>query len=264
MQQVVMNLVINGAESIGEGKKGQVRVTTREELLLADDLRVRYGAPELNPGDYVILEVADNGCGMDESTRARIFDPFFTTKFTGRGLGLAAVQGIVRGHHGAISVTTTPHQGSTFRIALPAARDRRVVTRTKPTPQDLNGTGLVLVVDDEPIVLQTTRAILERHGYQVMTAANGELAVDKVREKKDELALVILDLTMPVMGGEEALGHIKAVAPRLPVILSSGFDATEATKRFAGQTLAGFIHKPSTVANLLEVVKAALPLRPKT
>ena len=263
MQQVVMNLVINGAESIGEGKKGQVRVTTREVLLLADDLRLTYGAPELKPGDYVILEVADNGCGMDESTRARIFDPFFTTKFTGRGLGLAAVQGIVRGHHGAISVTSTPHQGSTFRIALPAAHDRRVVTRTKPQPQDLNGTGLVLVVDDEPIVLQTTRAILERHGYQVMTAANGELAVDQVREKKDELALVILDLTMPVMGGEEAFGHIRAVAPRLPVILSSGFDATEATKRFAGQTLAGFIHKPSTVANLLEAVKAALPMRPK-
>jgi CheY-like chemotaxis protein len=123
----------------------------------------------------------------------------------------------------------------------------------------LNGTGLVLVVDDEPIVLQTTRAILERHGYQVMTAANGELAVDAVLEKKDELVLVILDLTMPVMGGEEALGHIKAAAPRLPVILSSGFDGTEATKRFAANTLAGFIHKPSTVENFLEAVKAALP-----
>jgi two-component system CheB/CheR fusion protein len=259
MQQVVMNLVINGAESVGESKKGEVRVTTREKLLSAEDLQTIYGTTEIKPGPYVVLEVSDNGSGMDETIRQRIFDPFFTTKFTGRGLGLAAVQGIIRGHHGAISVTSTPHQGSTFRIALPAVHERRSAARSQPQLGDLNGVGLVLVVDDEPIVLTTTRAILERHGYQVITAANGELAIDAVRENRDKLALVILDLTMPVMGGQEALRHIKALAPELPVILTSGYDAADAVDQLGEHSVAGFIHKPSNVTDMLEAVKRVVP-----
>ncbi|HTV16965.1 MAG TPA: chemotaxis protein CheB [Acidobacteriaceae bacterium] len=258
MQQVVMNLVINGAESIGERRKGEVCVITREEVLSAENLRTIYGTADIKPGSFVVLEVTDNGCGMDEAIRQRIFDPFFTTKFTGRGLGLAAVQGIVRGHHGAISVSSAPREGSTFLVALPAAHERRTSPREPTQPLDLRGSGLVLVVDDEPIVLTTTRAILERHGYQVLTAANGELAVDAVRENRDKLALVILDLTMPVMGGEEALGRIKQIAPQLPVILSSGYDAAEAVRQFGENSLAGFIHKPSTVVKLLEAVQRAL------
>jgi CheY-like chemotaxis protein len=254
-----MNLVINAAESIGELKRGQVRVSTRLEELSSDELRVNFATAGLNPGAYVVLEVADDGCGMDDNTRKRIFDPFFTTKFTGRGLGLAAVQGIVRGHRGGIRVSSAPGKGSVFQIALPALEDVKAHSVQKPDIEDLYGTGLVLVVDDEEIVLEITQATLERYGYTILTAANGELGVQAVRDHKDELALVILDSTMPVMGGEEALRHIKALAPKLPVILSSGYDSSKAISRSGEKGLAGFIHKPFMLTNLLETVKSALP-----
>jgi PAS domain S-box-containing protein len=259
MQQIVMNLVINGAESIGEGKRGQVRVSTTAREMGADELRLNYASAALNPGTYVVLEVEDDGCGMDDKTRGRIFDPFFTTKSAGRGLGLAAVQGIIRGHHGGIRVSSTPGKGSIFQIILPALP----VVKTTPIPkheaQDLHGTGLVLVIDDEAIVRQVTRTALELYGYRVLSAANGELGVQAVRDYKDQLALVILDSTMPVMGGEETLKHIKALAPVLPVILSSGYDASQAISRSGEQALAGFIRKPFTFTDLLETVKSALP-----
>jgi CheY-like chemotaxis protein len=258
MQQVVMNLVINGAEAIGECKNGHVRVRTWAGDFSADDLRVKYSSPELAPGSYVVLEVADNGSGMDETTRRRIFDPFFTTKFAGRGLGLAAVQGIVHGHQGTLHVSSTVGRGSLFRMLLPTAAVPNATVEPRASIQDVRGAGMVLVVDDEEIVLKTTRAILEHHGYRVITAPNGELGVEAVRENQKDLVAVILDLTMPVMGGEEALGHIKAIAPSLPVILSSGYDASQATHRFGEDLLAGFLHKPSTVSEMLLTLKAAI------
>lgn len=258
MQQVLMNLVINGAEAIGEGNKGRVRIATRLEEVTEEGIRGNAAASELSPGPYVCLEVVDNGSGMDEKTQARIFDPFFTTKFTGRGLGLASVQGIIRGHHGAIGVVSTPGQGSTFQVLLPAVSTAIAQSAPEPKPESLYGTGLILVIDDEDLVLRTTSAILEGHGYQVVTAANGDLGVQIVREKKDELALVILDLTMPAMGGEETFAEIKLVAPKLPIILSSGYDASQAISRFGEQALAGFIQKPGSVTTLLGTVKAAL------
>jgi PAS domain S-box-containing protein len=258
MQQVVMNLVINGAESIGESKNGHVRVRTWAGGFSADDLRVKYSSPELAPGDYVVLEVVDNGSGMDETTSRRIFDPFFTTKFAGRGLGLAAVQGIVHGHQGTLHVSSTLGKGSSFRMLLPAAAVSNATLEPRASAQDVRGSGLVLVVDDEEIVLKTTRAILEHHGYRVITATNGELGVEAARENHKDLVAVILDLTMPVMGGEEALGRIKDIAPSLPVILSSGYDASQATNRFGEDLLAGFLHKPSTVSEMLLTLKAAI------
>jgi CheY-like chemotaxis protein len=146
-----------------------------------------------------------------------------------------------------------------FQIALPALEDVKAHSVQKPDIEDLYGTGLVLVVDDEEIVLEITQATLERYGYTILTAANGELGVQAVRDHKDELALVILDSTMPVMGGEEALRHIKALAPKLPVILSSGYDSSKAISRSGEKGLAGFIHKPFMLTNLLETVKSALP-----
>jgi len=259
MQQIVMNLVINGAESIGERKRGQVRVSTTAREISADELRLNYASAGLTPGTYVVLEVSDDGCGMDEKTRRRIFDPFFTTKFTGRGLGLAAVQGIVSRHHGGIRVSSTFGKGSVFQIVLPAVPVVKATSNPKTEIQDLHGTGLVLVIDDEAIVLQVTRATLELYGYRVLSASNGELGVQAVRDHKDQLGLVILDSTMPVMGGEEALTQIKALAPILPVILSSGYDASQAISRSGEQALAGFIRKPFTLTTLLETVKSALP-----
>jgi two-component system, chemotaxis family, CheB/CheR fusion protein len=258
MQQVLMNLVINGAEAIGEGKAGYVRVRTWSEYFDADSLRSSYSSSELSAGRYVILEVADSGCGMDEHTQRRIFDPFFTTKFTGRGLGLAALQGIVRGHQGMLQVSSRPGEGSSFRMLLPAVNAEKISSPPKAATLDLRGGGLVLLIDDEDIVLQTTRTILERNGYRVVTAANGQLGVEAVRKHKEELAAIILDLTMPVMGGEEALGHIKKIAPSVPVILSSGYDASQAIARFGENQLAGFLHKPSTVEAMLLTVKSVV------
>ena len=259
MHQVIMNLVIYGAEAMGEGNTGKVRISTKLLQVNTESLRRDYPADTLSPAAYVVLEVTDTGSGMDENTRSRIFDPFFTTKFTGRGLGLASVQGIVRGHRGAIRVQSKVGLGSTFTILFPAVHALRdEPTKVELKPEDLHGTGLVLVVDDDEIAQCTMRAILERNGYQVLTAANGEIAVREVREHKDELALVILDLTMPVMGGEEAFAEINVLAPDLPVILTSGYDAGEAVNKFGSNALAGFIQKPSTVTNLLEIVKAAL------
>jgi CheY-like chemotaxis protein len=257
MQQLVMNLVINGAEAIGEGRRGSVRVTTGHEVLDPEIIDRNFSGDNLRAGTYVSLEVADSGSGMDEATKAKIFDPFFTTKFTGRGLGLAAALGIVRGHHGAIRVYSTPNRGTTFKMLFPGS-PAQIPKKSEQKLPDVHGTGLVLVVDDEEMVLRLAEPALQRYGYQVLTASNGEVAVQLVRERGNELAMVILDLTMPVMGGEEALVQIKAIRPELPVVLSSGYDERQAVNRFTERHLAGFLQKPYSVQKLLETVKTAL------
>ena len=258
IRQLVMNLVINAAEAIGEGRPGWVRITSRQERFDQEFVRLNFPSGEIRPGTFVTLEIADSGAGMDEATKARIFDPFFTTKFTGRGLGLSAALGIVKGHRGAIRVHSTSGKGTTFKVYFPALPSARVPKREEPKTQDLRGTGLVLLVDDEDTVIHPATAALRRYGYEVMIASNGEAAVEQVRLHAQELALVILDLTMPVMGGEEAWAQIKAIRPDLPVILSSGYDEGQAMKRFGDQNAAGFIQKPYSVQKLLETVKAAL------
>jgi two-component system CheB/CheR fusion protein len=258
IRQLVMNLVINAAEAIGEGKPGSVRIASRQERFDREFVRLNFPGGEIEPGTFVALEIADSGSGMDEATKARIFDPFFTTKFTGRGLGLSAALGIVKGHRGAIRVHSTPGQGTVFKVYFPALPSARIPKREETKTQDLRGTGLVLLVDDEDTVLHPAAAALRRYGYEVMIAPNGETAVDQVRLHAQELSLVLLDLTMPVMGGEEAWAQIKDIRPDLPVILSSGYDEGQAMKRFGDRNVAGFIQKPYSVRKLLELVKSAL------
>jgi CheY-like chemotaxis protein len=257
IRQLVMNLVINAAEAIGEGKPGWVRVTTRLEHLDQALIRLHYPTGEIRPGASIALEVADSGAGMDEATKARIFDPFFTTKFTGRGLGLSAALGIVKGHRGAIRVQSAPGRGTTFKVVFPALLTVRPAKREEPRAQDLRGAGLILLVDDEDTVLHPAAAALLRYGYDVLTARDGESAVNQVRQRAPDLSMVILDLTMPQMDGEEAYAAIKAIRRDLPVILSSGYDEGQAMKRFANHDLAGFIQKPYSIQKLLEVVKSA-------
>jgi signal transduction histidine kinase len=244
IQQVVMNLVINAAEAIGEGNKGLVRITTKLQQLDAKYLRQNFPGHALNPGSYVVLEVSDSGCGMDENTLAKIFDPFFTTKFTGRGLGLASVQGIVRAHHGGLCLESAVGRGTTFTVLFPSVQAPATNSTVGPKPEDLRGTGTVLVVDDEQMALTTMQSILERNGYQVRTATNGEIAVNIVREHKNELALVILDLAMPDMGGDKAFVQITALAPDLPILLTSGYDAMEVIGKLGSDAPAGFIQSP--------------------
>ena len=247
MQQLVMNLVINAAEAIGD-QTGTVEVTTC----------VRHAT---GSGVSVCLVVRDTGCGMDEPTRSQIFDPFFTTKFTGRGLGLAAVQGIVRSHGGTIQVKSHPGQGSDFEVCLPAM-ERHAGLWQEPqaakTPPALSGSGVVLVVDDEEIVRRTAKATLQRYGYTVVEAENGREAVDLFQRMLDTVAVVLLDLTMPVMSGEETYRWMRALNPSVPVIVSSGYDEMEAARRFGGEGVMDFIKKPYVAQSLAEKVKAAI------
>ncbi len=256
IRQIVMNLAVNAAEAIGD-IPGTVSVTTGELTCRREDLLDAIPAGDPPPGRYVYIEVSDTGCGMDSATLARIFDPFFTTKFTGRGLGLPAVLGIVRGHNGVIKVKTAPGQGSSFRILFPSFERPVEADRPVPSSTAWRGSGTVLVVDDEEGVRKLAKAMLERLGFTVMLAADGMEAVDVFRAHADEIACVLLDLTMPRLDGAETFAELRKLKPGIRVVLSSGYLAEQATLDIASQDLAGFAHKPYQLSVLAEVFKRA-------
>jgi PAS domain S-box-containing protein len=258
MQQIVMNLVINGAEAIGpEG--GSVLVRTAVEAVDEHYAATvsASGPGRLPTGSYVCLEVHDTGSGMSPETLAKIFDPFFTTKFAGRGLGLSAVLGIVRSHNGGLKVYSRPSQGTTFKVLFPVSANR-VDAEPAPAAPDLSGEGTILIVDDEEIVRQTARHALVRYGYETLTAPDGAQAVEIYRDRPHGIAAVLLDLTMPVMSGEETLRRLHGINPQVKVLLTSGYNEVEAVQRFAGKGLAGFIQKPYTAASLAKKIKEVL------
>jgi two-component system cell cycle sensor histidine kinase/response regulator CckA len=255
LQQLIMNLVINGAEAIGS-TGGRVVVSTRRQQLDSQFVSDNLAGDEIEPGEFLLLEVHDTGHGMDEATIARIFDPFFTTKFTGRGLGLAAVLGIVRGHRGALKVYSNPGQGTTFKVYLPVTKGQ-VVSKPQAAPLDFRGSATVLVVDDEEVVQKLASATLERYGYRVLIASNGREALDIFQTADREIALVLLDMTMPVMSGEETLVQLKKLRPTLRVIASSGYNEIEALRRF-GTGIKSFLQKPYRGSELAEKVKLIL------
>jgi DNA-binding NtrC family response regulator len=215
--------------------------------------------PDLPAGDYVFLEVSDSGSGMTAETQARIFDPFFTTKFTGRGLGLAAVQGIVRGHKGAMKVDSELGRGTTFKLLFPAATGGR---ETSKAPQEASpawqGTGTVLVVDDEETMRSTIAQMMPLLGFDHVLAADGREAVEIFRANPAQFTLVLLDLTMPHMDGEQGFTEMRRLWPDVRVVLMSGFDAHEALVRFKGRGLASFLQKPFTIAALRTTIQAVL------
>jgi PAS domain S-box-containing protein len=253
LRQVVMNLITNAAEAV-DGAEGTIALRTAVEELGAAALARAVGGADLEPGRYVCVTVEDTGSGMDEDTLAHIFEPFFTTKFAGRGLGLAAVLGIVRAHGGGILVDAAPGCGTTFRVLFPAS-DRAAEPAAAPRAGEMARRLSVLVVDDEPSVRGVARAMLERLGHTVVVAEHGEEALALVRGGADP-DLVLLDMTMPVMDGRETLRALREVRPGLPVLLSSGY--AEADLAGDGERWTGFVQKPYTPSALAEAIEAAL------
>jgi PAS domain S-box-containing protein len=257
LRQVIMNLVINASEAIGE-KDGAITVATGNMHADADYLATCHTAPGMTPGEFVWFEVSDDGCGMPADVQARIFDPFFTTKFTGRGLGLAAVLGIVRGHKGAMNVCSEPGMGTTFRILLPAvAGTSDDIDAPATTDTAWRAEGLALVVDDDETVRAITARMLRSFGFDVETACDGREGVDKLTAA-GAVRAVLLDLTMPKLDGEQAFQEMRLIDPGVRVLLMSGFSEQEAIKRFAGKGLAGFLQKPFNVGALRDRLREVL------
>jgi two-component system, cell cycle sensor histidine kinase and response regulator CckA len=258
LRQVVMNLITNASDALGD-ENGSIQVSSGVMECDRVYLSESYLDDNLPEGRYVYLEVSDTGCGMDAETRSRIFDPFFTTKLLGRGLGLAAVLGIVRGHKGAIKVYSEPGQGTTFKILFPAVdwtpADRTQIAE-QSTPPPLGGT--VLLVDDDESVLNVASMMLERLGFTVLTASDGQKGLEVFRERATEIDCVLLDLSMPRLSGDEVFREMRRIRSDVRVILSSGYNEHEVTQRFVGQGLAGFVQKPYTLEKLREILRNIL------
>ncbi|PJC71131.1 MAG: histidine kinase, partial [Zetaproteobacteria bacterium CG_4_8_14_3_um_filter_59_5] len=254
----IMNLLINASDAIGE-RNGDITISTGLTEADANELRSAHAADDVQPGEFVYLEVTDNGSGMDKSVQEKLFDPFFTTKFTGRGLGMSAVLGIVRGHHGAIRLISEPGKGSTFRVLLPAsAGDGEAETAPAAAESLSPACGMVLIVDDELPVRETARLMLEDFGFTTMTAADGVEGVAAYREHQAEIVAVLLDMTMPNMDGRTCFAELKRINPDVKVLLSSGYNEQETTTRFTGQGLSGFLQKPYTPEALRSKIREVL------
>jgi CheY-like chemotaxis protein len=258
LRQVVMNLITNASDAIG-ASQGAITVSTGRMHASREYLAESYLVSQVADGEYVYFDVRDDGCGMDEETRARIFDPFFTTKFAGRGLGLAAVLGIVRGHHGAIRIESTPGKGTAFRVLFPAAAAVAIPEATAPAAAaPARRDGCILVVDDEPSVLAVARETLKRAGFTVLTASDGLAAVEQFRNHAGTIDLVLMDMTMPRMSGVRAMHAIRAIRADACVMLTSGYTEQEAADRIDGDAPDGFIQKPYRPAALVQKIQDML------
>jgi two-component system, cell cycle sensor histidine kinase and response regulator CckA len=266
IRQVVTNLVMNASEAIGD-HPGAIRLSTglihRSREQLDGDSRL-LGQPTdgtLLEGPYVFIEVSDNGCGMDGATLERVFDPFFTTKFTGRGLGMSAVLGIVRGHKGTIHIQSAPGRGTTVTVLFPAVADavKGVDRQCVEARDEWCGQGVILLADDEDSVRAIGGSMLERLGFRVVLAHDGLEAIREYQRHAGEISAVLLDLAMPHMDGEEAVAALRAIDPHVPVALCSGYLGDDALVRARETGPAVFIQKPYNVATLRAALRELLP-----
>ena len=250
MQQVIMNLVINAAEAIGQNS-GSISIATGVTSIDKAYLAETFIDEDLEEGQYIYLEVSDTGCGMDEETHAKIFEPFFTTKFTGRGLGMAAILGIVRGHKGAIKSYSELNKGTTFKVFFPRSKEASVpISLDEKIKESWHSQGVVLVIDDEETIREVAVSMLKDMGLEALTAADGIEGVEIFKHHHEDIDAVLLDMTMPRMGGEDTFSALRRIDPDVKVILSSGYNEQDATNRFAGKGLAGFLQKPYTPEQL--------------
>ncbi|MDA0161885.1 response regulator [Solirubrobacter ginsenosidimutans] len=262
LRQVVLNLITNASEAIGDAT-GTISVRCgpidADRAFLSD-----YDfAGQLPAGKYAFFEVADTGAGMDTETKEKIFDPFFTTKFTGRGLGLAAVQGIVRGHGGGMKVRSAPGQGTAFTLIIPASKKSASPAAPSAAPVIGHTIGTVLVAEDNDAIRRMTVMMLESIGLTVVSASDGAEALHLFEQRADEFAFVLLDLMMPGMSGEEVITELGRIGTATPIVLTSGYDAQELSQRFVGRGVAAFLQKPYQLSQLratvLEVLTAQVP-----
>ena len=254
LNQVIMNLIVNASEAMGD-KSGIVSIRTGIMNLDKTYLADTYLDENLPGGEYVTLEVSDNGAGMDEKTQAQIFEPFFTTKLRGHGLGLAAVLGIVRGHKGAIKVYSEPGQGTTIKVLLPTQKvARKDLAEETVIKSDILAGKTILIVDDEETVRDVVSNMLRDSNLKVMTAVDGKEGVQLFKKYADEIFMVLLDVTMPEMNGEEAFRELCKIKSDVRVVLTSGYNEQDATSYFVGKGLAGFIQKPFSLEKLLKIL----------
>jgi two-component system cell cycle sensor histidine kinase/response regulator CckA len=253
IHQIVMNLVINASEAI-EDNSSVIDIATGCMECDRNYLKEVWLDDNISAGLYVFLEIADTGCGMDKETMARLFDPFFTTKFTGRGLGMAAVLGIVKGNKGAIRVYSEPGKGTTFKIMLPASGRPVDSFSGDIAAAGWKGSGTILLVDDEENVRGIGAEMLRELGFTPITANDGLEAIG-IFKRMPDIVLVILDLTMPRMDGEQCFRELRQLDPMIKVILSSGYNEQEVTQKFAGKGLFGFIQKPYKLSALRDAVE---------
>jgi two-component system cell cycle sensor histidine kinase/response regulator CckA len=262
LQQLVMNLVINGGEAIGD-EPGTLTVRVRTEHFTERRERPRAEGFPIITGVYIRIDVTDTGDGMDAETRSRIFEPFFTTKFLGRGLGLSAALGIVRGHRGAISVRSEPRRGTTFTVLLPVPRESGRLDRSSGqlvVERGVQGAGIILVADDEEGVRSLVANVLEDAGYTVELAKDGGEAVERLRALAGSVRLVLLDLTMPILGGAEAATELRRIQPEIPIVAMSGYGDIEVMQRFSEPGVDDFLPKPFTPDQLAAKVRDVLAL----
>jgi len=254
MQQVIMNLMINAAEAIDESG-GTISVRTSCSFVSREKLARSYLDEGLNEGHYVILEIQDTGSGMDEETQKRIFDPFFTTKFTGRGLGMSAILGIIRGHHAAIYIDSKLDAGTTFRIFFPSAGKNQDVSKPLDNGggDGWKGKGLVMLVDDEDMIRQVGKQMLERMGFEVLLAHDGSHALELFRVHQDEIHLIIMDVMMPGIKGTDCVRKIYNIRADVRVIMSSGYSAQGVVSELGSDML--FLQKPYNYTALQQVVR---------
>ncbi|MEZ4384453.1 MAG: response regulator [Nannocystaceae bacterium] len=261
LRQVVMNLIVNAADAIGDDVG---TVTMRSGTMFVDRGVIDAGlaSPRAVEGDYVFVEVEDTGCGIDAPTLARIFDPFFTTKSTGRGLGLAGVRAIVAEHGGVLLVSSQPGLGTVFRVLLPVSERRRDVTGAAAAASAGSIAGVrVLVVDDEAIIRRVVARLLSSRGAEVICAADGHEALEILSEDPRPFDCVVLNVSMPFISGIDVAAEINVTHPDLPVLLISGYSATDIERRAAELSIAGIIQKPFSAAGILAAVVAVVPRR---
>ena len=257
IQQLIMNLIINASEALDD-KVGTISIVT---AVLTCDKEYLDGldiGTEVEPGDYVTLAVTDSGVGMDEDTKRKIFDRFFTTKFAGRGLGMSAALGIVRGHEGGIRIYTEAGKGTTFEILLPASPEQPATKIDLLPEDDWTGEGTVLLVDDLEMLRDVGKGLLETLGFSVITAAHGREAIELSVEHQEEIVCVLLDLTMPEMDGQECFRHLRQLDGDVRIVIMSGYSEQDVTQQFVGRGLFGFIKKPFVRAELRQQIRAVL------